>query len=156
MDNNIQQIAKPLGEKGETEKKDSAEPVDNGAGQNMALEAPDVNDKLEEQKPAKALEPPDANVMNQGLQGGPNEGAVGVGAAPIVHGIRNSEEDGAVVNNLDENGNGADVADLPVHRGVKEDPANAMVAGNNHDNNGDNVDEGLALADNDDTDNGAV
>ena len=156
MDNNIQQIAKPQGEKGEIEKKDSAQPVDNGAGQNMALEAPDVNDKLEEQKPAQALEPPDADVMDQGLQGGQDEGAVGVGAAPMVHEMRNGKEDGAVINNLDENGNGADVADLPVHRGVKEDPANAMVAGNNHDNNGDNMDEGLALADNDAADNGAV
>ena len=146
LDNNVQQIAQPLGEKDKGENKDSAQQAENGAGQNLALIAPDVNDKPEEQKPARALESPDANVPNQGVQGGQNDA---VGAAPLVNGVGNSKE-GA--NNLDENGNGADVADLPVHRGVKEDPANAIAANNN----GENADEGLALADNDDADNGAV
>ena len=86
-----------------------------------------------------------------------NAAVQAVGAAPVVG---DSKEGAAIVNNVDDNGNGADVADLPVHRGVKEDPANAIenpqVVANNQENNGENADEGVALADNDDADNGGA
>ena len=155
MDNNAQQIAKPLGEKDEG-LNENVPPIQKEQDQNMALQPPDVKDQIGDQKPVQALEAPDANVGNPNSQERQNAAVQAVGAASVVG---DGKEGAAIVNNVDDNGNGADVADLPVHRGVKEDPANAIEnpqVANNQENNGENADEGVALADNDDADNGGA
>ena len=122
LDNNVQQIDKPLGDKDER-LDENVQPIQKEEDQNMALQPPDVKDQVEDQKPVQALEAPDANVGNPNSQERQNAAFQAVGAAPVVG---DSKEGAAIMNNVDNNGNGADVADLPVHRGVKEDPANAI------------------------------
>ena len=63
LDNNVQQIDKPLGEKDER-LDENVQPIQKEKDQNMALQPPDVKDQVGDQKPVQALEAPDANVGN--------------------------------------------------------------------------------------------
>ena len=104
--------------------------------QDFALQAPDADVQQQPnaaQQGAQALQPPDPNVINPGA--GQQEVQNQIQAAPVgdpAVGAGAQQQKDAVANNMDNNNNGADVADIPVHRGVKEDPANAIENGESH------------------------
>lgn len=117
-----------------------------------ALQPPDVNAKPNEQAAAQVLQPPQAMLNEPDAQDSKADAAKD--AAAVVHDAVVNSKEGAIVNSLEENGNGAvDVADLPVHRGVKEDPANAIenpqVVNPDKEEEDDGEDAGVAAADND-------
>ncbi len=141
----MQQIAKPLGEihndRVQQEKVESNK---------MAIEPPDVNDKRDEdeEKPGEqqVAEPPPAEEDDKAERKSAeaNEHVLPVPGENVV-----KDRKSAVINNVDENGNGADAADLPVHRGVKEDPANAIENAQGDANNNDDDDDHEAEDDDD-------
>ncbi len=107
--------------------------------QDFALQAPDADVQQQPNAPqdgAQALQPPDPDVINP-AEAGQHEVQNQIQAAPVGNpavgaaaGVQQQKD--AVVNNIDNNNNGADVADIPVHRGVKVDPAIAIENGESH------------------------